>query len=50
MFLAISSLYSILTSKLLKIFTVTCSKEFACYEQVETKFGLPMYFADAYAA
>ena len=25
-------------------------KEFACYEQVETEFGIPMYFADAYAA
>ena len=25
-------------------------KEFACFEQVETEFGIPMYFADAYAA
>jgi hypothetical protein len=25
-------------------------KEFACYEQVETEFGIPMYFADAYVA
>mgnify|MGYP005980028471 FL=1 len=24
-------------------------KEFACYEQVENEFGIPMYFADAYA-
>ena len=50
MFLAISSLYNTLTSKLLKTFTVDRGKEFACYEQVETKFGIPMYFADAYAA
>ena len=50
MFLAISSLYNTLTSKLLKIFTVDRGKEFAFYEQVETKFGIPMYFADAYAA
>ena len=27
-----------------------CGKEFACYEQVETEFGIPMYFADAYVA
>ena len=25
-------------------------KEFACFEQVETEFGIPMYFADTYAA
>lgn len=25
-------------------------KEFACFEQVENEFGIPMYFADAYAA
>lgn len=25
-------------------------KKFACYEQVETEFGIPRYFADAYAA
>ena len=50
MFLAISSLYNTLTSKLLKTFTVDRGKEFACYEQVETKFGIPMYFANAYAA
>ena len=50
MFLAISSLYNTLTSKLLKTFTVDRGKEFACYEQVETKFGIPIYFADAYAA
>ena len=25
-------------------------KEFACYEQVENEFGIPMYFADAYVA
>ena len=50
MFLAISSQYNTLTSKLLKTFTVDCGKEFACYEQVETEFGIPMYFADSYAA
>ena len=50
MFLAISSLYNTLTSKLRKTFTVDRGKEFACYEQVETKFGIPMYFADAYVA
>ena len=50
MFLAISSLYNTLTSKLLKTFTVDRGKEFACYEQVENEFGIPMYFADAYAA
>ena len=50
MFLAISSLYNTLTSKLLKTFTVDRSKEFTCYEQVENEFGAPMYFADAYAA
>ena len=50
MFLAISSLYNTLTSKLLKTFTVDRGKEFACFEQVETEFGIPMYFADAYAA
>ena len=49
MFIAISSLYNILTSKLLKTFTVDRGKEFACFEQVETKFGISMYFADAYA-
>ena len=49
-FLAISSLYNTLTSKLLKTFTVDRGKEFACYEQVENEFGIPMYFADAYAA
>ena len=49
MFLAISSLYNILSSKLLKTFTVDCGKEFACFEQVETEFGIPMYFAEAYA-
>lgn len=50
MFLAISSLYNTLTSKLLKTFMVDRGKEFACYEQVENDFGIPMYFADAYAA
>lgn len=50
MFLAIRSLYNTLTSKILKAFTVDRGKEFACYEQVETKFGIPMYFADAYVA
>ena len=35
MFLAISSLYNTLTSKLLKTFTVDRGKEFACSEQVE---------------
>ena len=25
-------------------------KEFACFEQVENEFGIPMYFGDAYAA
>jgi len=50
MFLAISSLYNTLTSKLLKTFTVDRGKEFACYKQVENEFGIPMYFADAYAA
>lgn len=50
MFTAINSLHSTLTSKLLKTFTVDRGKEFACCEQVETKFGIPMYFADAYAA
>ena len=49
MFLAISSLYNILSSKLLKTFTVDCGKELACFEQVETEFGIPMYFAEAYA-
>lgn len=49
MCLAISSLYNTLTSKLLKNFTVDCDKEFACFEQVENEFGIPMYFADAYA-
>ena len=49
-FLTISSLYNILTSKLLKTFTVDRGKELACFEQVETEFGIPMYFADAYAA
>ena len=39
MFLAISSLYNTLTSKLLKTFTVDRGKEFACFEQVETEFG-----------
>ena len=50
MFLAISSLYNTLTSKLLKTFTVDRGKEFACSEQAEAEFGIPMYFADAYAA
>lgn len=50
MFLAISSLYNTLTSKLLKTFTVDRGKEFACFQQVETEFGIPMYFADAYVA
>ena len=50
MFLAISSLYNTLTSKLLKTFTVDRGKGFACYEQVENEFGIPMYFGDAYAA
>ena len=50
MFLAISSLYNTLTSKLLKTFMVDRGKEFACYEQVENEFGIPIYFADAYAA
>lgn len=50
MFLAISSLYNILTNKLLKTFTVDLSKEFTCYKQIENEFGIPMYFTDAYAA
>ena len=50
MFLAISSLYNSLTSKLLKTFTVDRGKEFECYEQVEAEFGISIYFADAYAA
>ena len=50
MFLAISSLYNTLTSKVLKTFTVDLGKEFACYEQVKTEFEIRMYFADAYAA
>lgn len=27
-----------------------CGKEFACYEQIEIEFGIPMYFAEAYAS
>ena len=50
MFLAISSLYNTLISKLLKTFTVDRGKEFACFEQVENEFGIPMYFTDAYVA
>ena len=50
MFLAISSLYNILTSKLLKTFTVDHGKEFTCFEKVETEFGISVYFADAYAS
>lgn len=50
MFLAISLLYNTLTCKLIKTFTVDRGKEFACYEQVEDKFGISMYFADAYVA
>ena len=50
MFLAISLIYNTLTSKVLKTFTVDRGKEFACYEQLETDWGIPMYFADAYAA
>ena len=50
MFLAISSLYNTLTSKFLKPLPWTVVKNFACFEQVETEFGIPMYFADAYAA
>ena len=49
MFIAISSLYNTLTSKLLKNFAVDRGKEFTCYEQVENEFGVPMYFAVAYA-
>ena len=48
-FLAISSLYNTLTSELRKTFTVDRGKEFTCYEQVETEFGIPIYFADTYA-
>ena len=50
MFFAINSLYNTLTSKLIKTFTVDRGKEFACYEQVENEFEIPMYFADAYTA
>ena len=50
MFLAISLIYNTLTSKVLKTFTVDRGKKFACYEQLETDWGIPMYFADAYAA
>ena len=50
MFLAISLIYNTLTSKVLKTFTVDRGKELACYEQLETDWGIPMYFADAYAA
>jgi len=50
MFLAISSLYNTLTSKLLKTFTVDSGKEFACYKQVEIEFGILIYFTDDYAA
>lgn len=52
MFVAISSLYNTLTNKVLKTLTVDRSKEFACYKQVEveTEFGIPMYFADTYTA
>jgi len=50
MFSAISSLHSALTIKLLKTFTVDRGKAFACYDQVESEFGIPMYFADAYTA
>lgn len=50
MFLAISLIYNTLTSKVLKTFIVDRGKEFACYEQLETDWGIPMYFADAYAA
>lgn len=49
MFLAISSLYKTLISKLFKTFTVDRGKEFACYEQVENEFVIPMHFADVYA-
>ena len=49
MFLAISSLYNTLTSKLLKTFTVDRGNEFACFEQVENEFRIAMYFDDAYA-
>jgi hypothetical protein len=48
MFLAISSIYNSLTSKLLKTLTVDHGKEFECDEQVEAEFGIPIYFADAY--
>lgn len=50
MFLAISTLYNTLTSKLLKTFTVNRGKEIACCEQVKAEFGIPIYFADVYAA
>ena len=50
MFLSISSLYSTLRSKLLKTFTVERGKEFTCYEQVESEFWIPMYFANTYTA
>lgn len=50
MLLAIKSLHNIFTNKLLKTFTVDRGKEFGCYKQVETELGIPVYFADAYAA
>lgn len=48
MFLATSSLYNTLTSKLLKTFTVDRGKEFTYYEQVKNEFGIPISFAEAY--
>lgn len=50
MLLALKSLHNIFTNKLLKTFTVDRGKKFACYKQVEAELGIPVYFADAYAA
>ena len=52
MFVGINSLYNTLINKVLKTLTVNRGKEFACYKQVEveTEFGILMYFANAYTA
>lgn len=49
MFLAISTIYNTLISKLLKTFTFDSGKEFTCYKQIEIEFGILIYFTDVYA-
>lgn len=50
MFEAMEKLLTVLPKQAFKSFTSDRGKEFACYEEIEKKYGIKFYFADPYSA